>query len=351
MAVARDQTGGINGIKTSIIKAGGISAYSIKRDFFTITVNPTQEAPRLTRTNNLPLLDQIREDEPDDTNPGTLVSVLLSRMTTNGGTVVDPDNFAGSGIAIIGANQLKGTWQFTTDGGANWTNFGSTSLGNALLLASDANTRIRYQPKKDYNGDAKFTFVAWDQSDAAANGSLHAITSAGGAAAYSTGRQDAQIVVTAQNDAPRLNNQGTPTLNSIPSGISNNNNGGTLVSDIIARMAPNGGITDVDISGSVNGMAIIGADSSHGTWQFTVDAGGTWTDFGTINLGNALLLDGDSDTFLRFQPAQGFTGTAGISFIGWDETDGVHGTFQPIAAAGGTTAFSTSRDIALITVT
>ncbi|MFO1021804.1 MAG: cadherin-like domain-containing protein [Planctomycetales bacterium] len=350
VAVAWDQTAGTNGTKTSITSAGGSSSFSIKRETVTITVNAANDAPTLVRTAALPALDAINEDEPDSNNPGTLVSDLRSRMQSNGGKITDSDPVTHQGIAVIGANQLKGTWQFSIDGGASWANFGSTSVGNALRLVPDADTRVRFQPKRDYNGDAKFTFVAWDQSDSAANGSFQAIT-AGGYSAYSNGRQDVQIVVKAVNDAPKLNPNGTPFLTSIPKNITNNNNDGTLVSDIIARMSPNGGITDPDISGSVNGIAIIGADSSHGTWQFTVDSGSTWTDFGTINLGNALLLDGDSDTFIRFEPAPDFTGTAGISFIGWDETEGSTGIFQSIAAAGGTTAFSTGREIALINVT
>ncbi|MBT2323454.1 DUF4347 domain-containing protein [Variovorax paradoxus] len=57
------------------------------------------------------------------------------------------------GIAIVGnaATAAEGSWQYSTDGGANWVNVPSdASDTDALLLASDA--QLRFVPAANYNG-------------------------------------------------------------------------------------------------------------------------------------------------------------------------------------------------------
>lgn len=87
--------------------------------------NNTNQAPVLDSDGN-PVLSSIEEEVLAANNPGTLVSSLISSMAPNGG-ISDADAGDSRGIAVIGANQNSGTWQFSTDGGSNWSNFGSTS--------------------------------------------------------------------------------------------------------------------------------------------------------------------------------------------------------------------------------
>lgn len=151
------------------------------------------------------------------------------------------------------------------------------------------------------------------------------------------------------NHAPTLNAAGSPTLTSIPENVSLTSNNGTLVSQIIAGMAPAGGISDVDLNAK-SGIAIIGANQTTGTWQFTTN-GSTWTDFGTTSVSNSLLLSSDAATRIRFLPSAGFSGQSGISYVAWDQSTGTNGQRIAITTTGGITSFSSTTETALITVT
>ena len=110
-----------------------------------------------------PALDGILEDVTSAANTGTLVSDLISRL--GGSKITDPGQ-NNQGIAITAADNSNGAWQFSTDGGASWTAVGAASNTAARLLASDANTRIRFVPNANFNGtiNPAITFRAWDQS-------------------------------------------------------------------------------------------------------------------------------------------------------------------------------------------
>ncbi|MFI5377900.1 MAG: hypothetical protein ACHRHE_01220 [Tepidisphaerales bacterium] len=120
-------------------------------------------------------------------------------------------------------------------------------------------------------------------------------------------------------------------------------NAGDLVSTLIS-----GKVTDVD-TGAVNGIALTGLNSSTGTWQYSLDGGGTWNAVGTV-AGNSALLLRSADR-LRFVP-DGLNGTtAAVTFRAWDQTSGTPGTRADTTSSGGTTAFSTATATANITVT
>ena len=53
------------------------------------------------------------------------------------------------GIAVINTDNSNGDWEFSTNGGSNWTAM-NTSLSNAELLTQSA--RIRFNPNLNYNG-------------------------------------------------------------------------------------------------------------------------------------------------------------------------------------------------------
>ena len=76
------------------------------------------------------------------------------------------------GIAVIGVDDTNGTWEYTTDGGSNWTAFGAVDASTARLLAADANTSVRFVPDANWNGTVTngITFHAWDQTSGTAGG-------------------------------------------------------------------------------------------------------------------------------------------------------------------------------------
>ena len=93
------------------------------------------------------------------------------------------------------------------------------------------------------------------------------------------------------NDAPVLDNSGTPTLTQIDEGDIHNS--GDLISDILASAGDP--ITDPDI-GAVEGIAVTLVDDTNGTWEYSTDGGIGWTPVGAVSDSAALVLsDGPLD--------------------------------------------------------
>ncbi|MDY3555463.1 Ig-like domain-containing protein, partial [Gemmata sp. JC717] len=147
------------------------------------------------------------------------------------------------------------------------------------------------------------------------------------------------------NDAPVLtgSNDFTPIAEDLTS------NSGVPVSALLA-----GHVNDVDEPGTVRGLALTGTNTANGTWEYTADGSGlNWLPVGTVSQAQALLLNTDPSTRLRFVPNANFNGTvtAAVTFRAWDQTTGAVGTKVDVSAAGGTTAFSAASGTSAITVT
>jgi hypothetical protein len=148
------------------------------------------------------------------------------------------------------------------------------------------------------------------------------------------------------NDAPVLDNSGAMALQAISMGQTNNS--GTRIADLLASAGGNR-ISDED-AGAVQGIAIIGADTSHGNWQYSLDNGATWLALGSVSNGSARLLSANAR--IRFQPGLLYTGTIAnaITFRAWDQTSGVNGGLASTSVNGDSTAFSTATETASIQV-
>ncbi|NLF32487.1 MAG: tandem-95 repeat protein, partial [Planctomycetes bacterium] len=170
----------------------------------TITFNITavNDAPVLNNASNLTLTG-INEDPV--ANTGMLVSDLIA-TGAGGDPISDVDAGAVEGIAVVGADDTNGTWEYSTDGGTTWTAFAPVAAGSAVLLATGANDRVRFVPDANYNGTATMTVRAWDRSDANTSGTTGVDTTTNGdGTAFSTATVTAQITVAAVNDAPSVN--------------------------------------------------------------------------------------------------------------------------------------------------
>jgi hypothetical protein len=127
---------------------------------------------------------------------------------------------------------------------------------------------------------------------------------------------------------------------------------GDLVSAVLATGAGGDPISDVD-AGAVEGIAVVALDTSNGTWQYSLNGGGSWTTFAPVSEDSARLLASDSSTKVRFVPNPGFNGTVdpGVSFRAWDQTAGSNGDTASTTLNGGTTPFSAAIETAAVTVT
>ena len=148
------------------------------------------------------------------------------------------------------------------------------------------------------------------------------------------------LMVTGVNDAPVLTSA-TPTLTTITE--DQTNAAGTLVSTLLSGID-----SDVD-TGALKGMAITGASSAHGSWQYSTNGGSSWSAFGSYSASSALLLA--ATDLVKFVPDTVDGSSDTFSFVAWDQTSGTHGTTASASTRGSTTAFSTQVDTASITVT
>ena len=160
--------------------------------FDNFAVTAANSAPVLD-TSQSPALPPIDENVAAANNPGGLVADLIA------GIVTDADAGALQGVAVTAVAADNGAWQYSTDGGSSWIDFGAPMSATARLL--DTAARIRFLPNPDFNGlvDPGVTFRAWDQTSGSsgdtADTSIH-----GGSSAFSSAIETASISVTPVDD-------------------------------------------------------------------------------------------------------------------------------------------------------
>jgi methionine-rich copper-binding protein CopC len=276
---------------------------------FVITVNPVNDPPTFEIPSDPP---PVNEDAPAQT---------VNNFATN----FQP----GPPTATDEAGQTLVAYTVTQTGSTGSLTFASDPE------IDDAGT-LTYTPNENTSGTATFSAAVLDSGtgdDAALSAPVNFT-----------------ITVNGENDAPVLDNTGNMTLNAINEDVPNASNPGTLVADIIAS-AGGDRITDVD-AGALEGIAVIAANNTNGTWEFSIDNGTNWTAFGSPASVTARLLAANATTRVRFIPNANFNGTVdpGITFRAWDQTSGTNGNTADATIVGGTTAFSTATETASITV-
>ena len=302
----------------------------------TVTITATNDAPTIVNATALGLSDT---DEDTTSFPVAVNTLLFSSGHA------DPDAGAVQGLAVTGVVGT-GAWQYSTDG-STWTNVGTVSATQALLL--DANSWLRYAPAGTNAETASFSFRAWDTTSGTASTFGTPVTAnpgaGGGTSAYSSASASASRNVTAVNDAPVLANTAL-TLSVTEDAGAPSGAVGSLVS------AFTGGSSDVD-SGAVKGIAITATAEANGTWYYSTNGGTNWAAVGAVADTSALLLADDANTRLYFAPAANFNGSAAgaLTLRAWDQNSGSAGTKVSTATNGGTTAFSSATDTVDVTVT
>ena len=153
------------------------------------------------------------------------------------------------------------------------------------------------------------------------------------------------VSIQAVNDAPVLDNSGEMRFSPI------NEDDTTQNGDSVATLLASAGgvrITDVD-TGALQGIAVIEVGNSNGQWQYSIDAGSSWTAFGAVSDSAAVLLN--TNGRIRFLPNPNFSGQASLTFRAWDQTSGSSGqNGVDVSINGGTAAFSSATETAAISV-
>jgi hypothetical protein len=297
----------------------GFDASNDTSEFSKNVTVAANSAPVLLGANNLPIILQ-----NPASNPGMLVSSLIA------GKITDADPTALTGIAVTAVVNTNGNWQYSTNGGSSWSNFGSPSNTAARLLPADSNTYVRFVPNVNWTGTVTggVTFRAWDRSDGTPGGTRDASTN-GGTSAYSSATASADITVSLPY--------------TISGTVNEDVNGDASLADAVAR----NGVT-VRLYADTNGNntpdagdSLVGTTTTaSGTYSFTVAIGTYW----------AVV---DSRTIA---PNAGFNAGSTQGNVWAEQTYGVAGAFGPSgflgtagALFGGKTAAGSDDASALVT--
>ena len=195
----------------------------------------------------------------------------------------------------------------------------TTSITEAVLLSADGQkNRIRFVPNRDFNGRVDFTFVAWDTSDGAEDGEVMDATSVSSTDPFSSDAVVIDITVDPVNDAPLIPANSTLSLFTILE--DDYNSLGNEVGDLVTI------ISDVDISDTTFGIAIVEADEENGQWEVTTDGGLSWTAMVDVCPYNATVLSSvpSEENRIRFVPNRDFNGVATFVMLAWDLTSDLH---------------------------
>ena len=107
------------------------------------------------------------------------------------------------------------------------------------------------------------------------------------------------------------------SLTTIIEDISDAANTGTAVSTFLSE----GDVNFLDVGNQGIGITALN-NTSDGTWQFSTNGGTTFANINSASFGSTLLLKGTDR--IRFQPNDGFDGSASIEFRAWDILSLIH---------------------------
>lgn len=168
-------------------KATACGGYTGEIEDYTMTiVTNTAPAVNIAATGFINFLSEMQTN-----NEGVTTQQFYGSSLTGGNLTTDADNCVVGGFAITGTSGSNGQWQYKI-GAGSWTDFGAVSTSNALLLAANNSTRIRFVPTGP--GTPGFNYMAWDLNSGG-NGQYANISSTGGTTAFSTAGSSASVIV------------------------------------------------------------------------------------------------------------------------------------------------------------
>lgn len=307
-AFTYEPAAGFTGADSFTFKANDGTADS---DTATVSISVGAHAPELDNT-HIPMLPAhpVYSNKVYNAAPpfaGGLVADLTRHVT-------DPDAGAVKGVAVVGIDNARGRWQVNLTG-ANaavaWADISSAvSPANALLLADDGNTRIRFLPNAGFTGFAKITYKAWDQTNGKAEGAMAATA---GDLSYSEDTETGWVAV--GNTTPKVNGDGQAVLAPVREDARSS-------APVAARtLVGIAGLEHGSLAADKLGIAITSPGTAQGKWQYKLPTNPTWLDVpANVSPANALHLRPTDQ--VRFVPAANAEGEATLEFKTWDATDG-----------------------------
>ena len=187
-------------------------AFDATPNRLTITVSAVNDAPVATGTATLAA---INEDDPNPVGAsvGSLFAARFSDATDQVSGGSSANTLAGIAISNHTLDASKGAWQYSTDGGANWSALPAGSTAAAVTLVTS--DWLRFVPAANYNGAATPLAAHLIESGGAAIVSGAAVdlgTGTGGSTVYSAATVALNETVNPVNDPPvARNDEGSVT--------------------------------------------------------------------------------------------------------------------------------------------
>lgn len=160
------------------------TSYSINSGIITVPVHHTNTPPTIDSSLIGFQAQTLYGDGEDNVDPsGVSITSIIDDLVTRS-VYVDADatiwgyTAEPKGLAILPSSltTTTGTWQYSINGGSNWTTL-SSSESKRLHMTYNASNRIRYIPSNNANGSASLSAIAWDQANGVANGTLQTVAS------------------------------------------------------------------------------------------------------------------------------------------------------------------------------
>ncbi|HEY5311015.1 MAG TPA: hypothetical protein VIK18_00805, partial [Pirellulales bacterium] len=229
-----------------------------------------------------------------------------SSSTVVSGLVGSPSVFNNpvDGIAVTSVSSPGGSWQYSTNG-TSWTNFGTVSSTQSLLLA--ANDLVRFAPDGTDTGTASFTYLAWNQTGGTSGTTVNTTVNGTGTP-FSTASQTASIIVqVAAVITTDTFSGGTLTVNvSGAQNVTISSSGGNLLvngANPTTGAAPASAVTTIDVNATAgnydNVFDLTGVSAATGFTSLaavSINTGGSYfgdqVKLGTLNASGALSVTG-----------------------------------------------------------
>ena len=296
----------------------------------TMNIVLINDSPVLSAT--LPLINPlVDEDALEATTNGFNVETMADLLISDVDDLINPVEV--KGIAIVFVNNTNGRWQYRTNTRRTYADIAtSTSYDLALHLFSNTASELRFLPNSDYNGPTTLEFVAWDRSNGYGDGDVTNATAVNVTDAYSHNSRTLVMTVVPVNDAPLINSAAIVLLSNINE--DDRNSSGDAVSVLLQAWSD-----DVDgVAEENRGVAIVSGTTLSGHWEFSTNAGVSWTVIGAVSASSALVLWNTpaASNRVRFVPAQDFNGQVTLNFRVWDRNS---------TEASGTLGVDTNTDV------
>ncbi|HAT50632.1 MAG: TolC family protein [Nitrospirae bacterium] len=166
------------------------------------------------------------------TTVGYLVANLLGNRVDDPNIVDDLDPHSkveNQGMAVVAVDDAHGHWDYSTDGGTQWSELVAVRPESAVLLTGTEKDRIRFVPDAGFTGETTLSFRAWDGKDDTSGLEGHNTLHNGGTTPYSTEIASWTFAVVPGAAVSFKNQSVTPLGNDHSQGSSLSDDGNLLV--------------------------------------------------------------------------------------------------------------------------